>query len=195
MHQNANVCPTHNPLGLFKGNVGHTNGRYGLRIFHEHTPLTNPCQPLSSTNPTLQAVYEDFVSYKNGRNGVISEKTGNVVFRNIKTADNILAGMEVSVVTNTDNNTCKFENFMVVGFSQGNSDDPLLDQASPHGIITPRTEKFSAFNGRFYNYNKNSASGIGTCSHCFHPAATDSGARTAIFSGLSFTNVDRRIWY
>ena len=189
MHTSANVCPVHAPLGQFKGNVGHTNGRYGLRIFHEHTPLTFPCQPRSSTNPTVLAVYEDFVSYKNGRNGVISEKTGHVQFKNIKTADNILAGMEVSVVTNTEVDTCYFDDFMVVGFSTGNSDDPLLDAASPHGIITPRTEKFSAFNGRFYNFNKNSASGIGTCSHCFHPAATDSGARTATFSGLTFTNV------
>ena len=27
---------------------------------------------------------------------------------------------------------------------------------------------------------------LGSCSHCFHPASTDSGARTIAFSGLSF---------
>jgi hypothetical protein len=38
---------------------------------------------------------------------------------------------------------------------------------------------------------------LGSCSHCFHPASTDSGGRTTIFSGLTFddTTVTRRIRY
>ena len=38
-----NICPTGEVLGEFDGNVVHSVGRYGLRIFHEHTPRTKPC--------------------------------------------------------------------------------------------------------------------------------------------------------
>jgi len=37
-----NVCPEYEQLGEFTGNVAHSNGRYGLRIFHRFTPVTNP---------------------------------------------------------------------------------------------------------------------------------------------------------
>jgi hypothetical protein len=38
---------------------------------------------------------------------------------------------------------------------------------------------------------------LGSCSHCFHPASTDSGGRTTTFSGLWFddSTVTRRIRY
>jgi hypothetical protein len=38
---------------------------------------------------------------------------------------------------------------------------------------------------------------LGSCSNCFHPAATDSGGRTTTFSGLTFDDetVKRRIRY
>lgn len=52
-------------------------------------------------------------------------------------------------------------------------------------------------NVKFFNYDFNNASGLGSCSHCFHPAATDSGARTCKFWGLEFDDatVPRRIRY
>ena len=37
------ICPVSAKMGEFKDNVAHTIGRYGLRIFHEHTPRQNPC--------------------------------------------------------------------------------------------------------------------------------------------------------
>ena len=43
----ANVCPPGERLGEFNGNVAHSNGRYGLRIFHYHIPRTHPCKPVS----------------------------------------------------------------------------------------------------------------------------------------------------
>jgi len=52
-------------------------------------------------------------------------------------------------------------------------------------------------NVNFYNFDFNEAAALGSCSHCFHPAATDSGARTVTFSGLYFDDatVPRRIRY
>jgi len=46
---------------------------------------------------------------------------------------------------------------------------------------------------KFFNYDWSDAAALGTCSHCFHPAATDSGARTVRMSGLEFTDVKKRI--
>jgi hypothetical protein len=60
-----------------------------------------------------------------------------------------------------------------------------LDAASPRGIITPRTDNFLVTGVRFFNYNWNSAALVGSCSHCFHGAATDNGARTIKFSNLT----------
>jgi len=64
-------------------------------------------------------------------------------------------------------------------------------------VIGPRTENFVVRNVRFFNYDWNAAAAIGTCSHCFHPASTDSGARTVSFENLFFDpeTVPRRIRY
>ena len=69
--------------------------------------------------------------------------------------------------------------------------------SSPHGVITSQTENFQVHNVKFYNYDFNNAAGFGSCSHCFHPAATDSGSRTTTMSGLFFDDatVPRRIRY
>ena len=48
---------------------------------------------------------------------------------------------------------------------------------------------------KFFNFDWNKAAALGSCSHCFHPAATDSGARTVTFTNLSFTSVTRKILY
>lgn len=73
------ICPIQSQLGEFKGNVAHSSGRYGLRIFHNHFPLTKPCSPWHETdNPSVKAVYEDFTGYSNGRNGAIAGGTGAV---------------------------------------------------------------------------------------------------------------------
>jgi len=44
--------------------------------------------------------------------------------------------------------------------------------------------------------NDNEAAALSSCSHCFHPAATDSGARTITFSNLYFdSTVTTKIRY
>jgi len=72
------VCPLNAPLGEFNGNVAHSSGRYGLRIFHFHYPRQKPCSPYSDTNLPVPAVYENYTGYKNGRNGAIAAMVGAV---------------------------------------------------------------------------------------------------------------------
>jgi cell surface hyaluronidase len=102
-----NVCPINTQLGEFDGNVAHSHGRYGLRIFHGHVPRTYPCSPIvyDSTNPTdpyhanpiVTAEYTNYLGYSNNDNGAIAERVGDVRFTNFKVADNIMTGIEFSI--------------------------------------------------------------------------------------------------
>lgn len=71
----------------------------------------------------------------------------------------------------------------------------MIDNASPHGIIGPRSEWFGVDGAKFYNFDFNNAAALGDCSHCFHPASSDMGARTVALQNLEFTDVTKRINY
>jgi hypothetical protein len=75
-------------------------------------------------NPLVPAIFEDFTSWKTGRNGAITERTGNVIFRNFKIADNGIAGVEFSALEGIHaNGYTKFENSIVIGNTGLNDDD------------------------------------------------------------------------
>ena len=107
----TDVCPKKSKAGLFINNTAHSAGWYGLRVFHEMTPLTYPCMPLvydSSylknnktdpywKNPPILTNVDNFSGWKCGSNGAIAERMGNVHWNNFKTADNIIAGIEFSL--------------------------------------------------------------------------------------------------
>ena len=155
---------------------------------------TDPSNPYPN-NPPIIAEFRNLVSYKNGRNGAIAERVGAVQFINFKTADNVLAGIEFSLTEDIIDGYAKVVGGLVIGRTENTQTE--IDVGSPHGIITPRTENFSIEGTKFYNYNWNEAAGLGTCSHCFHAAATDSGARTVRVNDLMFdpSTVTKRIMY
>jgi len=191
---NVNICSENSRVGEFRDNHAHSNGRYGLRIFHNMVPRKFPCKGISASNPSITANFNGLTSWKNHRNGAIAERVGDVRFNNFKTADNILAGIEFSLTNNgAGDDTAGIYNALVIGKTENT--EALLESKNPHGIITPRTENFVIRGVKFFNYNWNSAAALGTCSHCFHPASTDSGARTVKLSGLEFTDVTKRIRY
>jgi len=45
-YADTNICPENERVGRFFNNTGHSNGRYGLRVFHEMKPRTYPCKPM-----------------------------------------------------------------------------------------------------------------------------------------------------
>jgi hypothetical protein len=167
-------------------------------------PRKFPCKPVvydSSKpedpfwqNPLQTANFYNLTSWKNNRNGAIAERVGDVRFINFKTADNILAGIEFSLTNEVADNMAGIYNATIVGRSKGNS-EMLLEIADPHGIITPRTENFTINGVDFHNFNWNNSAALGSCSHCFHPAATDSGARTVTMQRLTFNDTAKRIMY
>jgi hypothetical protein len=196
----TNVCPENSKLGEFRDNVAHSNGRYGLRIFHQLNPREKPCSNFSintnnadpfGDNAPIIAEFHNLLSYKNGRNGAISERTGAVQFHNFKTADNKLAGIEVSETKFIPiDGYCKVVGGLIVGHSANTEAGTF----SPHGIIGPRSEFFRIDGTKFFNFDQNSAAAIGDCSHCWHPASTDQGARTISTINLTFdASVAKRV--
>jgi len=114
---NTAICPPRAKLGEFRDNVAHSVGRYGLRVFHGHDPHLKPCsgntfswtkyyagEDAYGTNPPITAYYENFLGYKNGRNGIIGEDTGAVYFKNCTVADNGVAGIETNKVVSVLDN-------------------------------------------------------------------------------------------
>ena len=83
---------------------------------------------------------------------------------------------------------------LVVGRSDNTENE--MDSASPHGIIGPRSEWLRIEGTKFYNFNFGNAAALGDCSHCWHPASTDMGARTISTKELFFdSTVSKRIRY
>ena len=171
-------------------------------------PREHPCSDLTydkttpddpyHTNQPLTVVFEDLTSYKNQRNGAIAGKTGDVQFHDFLTADNYLAGIEFEETSSVKgNNKAGVYGGVVVGKTSNDDDllygySPMTDK-NPHGIISPRTDFFTISGVTFVEFNWNDAAALGDCSHCFHGASTDSGARTTWTEGLSFENVSKRI--
>ena len=117
--------------------------------------------------------------------------------------------MEYSLTEDIIDGYAKIIGGVVIGKTSNTEES--LDLSTPHGIITPRTENFSIEGTRFFNFDWSNfgsseelgvatdifAAALGTCSHCFHPASTDSGAREIRVSGLYFdeSTVPQRIRY
>ena len=87
--QDDTMCPSGMPLSKFEGNKAISNGFYGLRIFNQYHPRTNPCEATHfdpsieegspyGENAPVCAVFEDFECIRNGRSCVVSEAKGCV---------------------------------------------------------------------------------------------------------------------
>jgi len=89
-----NVCPKETPLLEFADNVAHSCGRYGLRIYDEYWPRLHPCQPISASNPYVEAKYTNMFAYFNKKNGVQLSRLASVRLDHFKIADNGATGIE-----------------------------------------------------------------------------------------------------
>jgi hypothetical protein len=119
----------------------------------------------------------------NEEDNAIFEEMGAVSFIDFKVADALLGQLEVSFVT--DGIVDGYVN-IVNALSIGQSDNTQVPVGSgtggTRGIITTRSEYLTIQGAAFYNFpefdvNGGTPAAFGTCSHCWHPASTDSGAR------------------
>jgi hypothetical protein len=206
----VNACPVNEKLGGFEDNTAHSNAMYGLRIWSTHSPRESACDDVSAGNLVVTAHYHGFKGWKNGRNGVIGGSLGAVVFSDLVLSDNLVAGFEVERDINAeDGETCAdgsgigyLDGACIIGRNPANPGDDEISSVAPHGIITPRTERYSIKNVFFANFDWSSpdpadphnvtaripAAAIGSCSHCFSERldATDSSARTTTFTNITY---------
>lgn len=170
------------------------------------SPRELPCQPYvydSSvvgdeyhSNRPLTATFEGLTSWKNGRNGAIALKVGDVRMKNFKLVDNILAGAEYEHTDDLVGINARVQDSWIIARSHGNNFDfgaLNMNDASPIGVWGPKSEGFGVFDTKFYGFNYNDAAALSDCSHCWHDATTDSGARTYHAKGLSFIDTTKYI--
>jgi hypothetical protein len=94
----SEICPRGMPVGVYEGNVSHSNRRFGLRFFIV-VPREKPCSPSINPlaadpfldNPSIHTIYRDFVTFKNGECGVLAEEMGDVTFENFFIVDSYRA--------------------------------------------------------------------------------------------------------
>ena len=205
------MCPEFEQLGEFTGNVAHSNGRYGLRIFHRFTPVTNPCAALATgahksreqadpkVSVPIDTDFSDFLSYKNKRTGIIAEELGALKFHNIRVADNIMSGVEFGITMVgpwlTSSDDYHLQDALIVGASDNSEEAQVTDweAGTTRGIKGARTEKMRIKDTIFANFDHDSRWGaIGTCSHCEGPD-TDAAGRTYFTKNLYFTDSTQRV--
>jgi hypothetical protein len=206
-----NICPEYEVLGEFTGNVAHSNGRYGLRIFHRFTPVENPCaalaggafnnreQPDSTISPPIKTKFTDFLGYKNKRTGIIAEELGAVTFENIRVADNLFSGVEFGITQagpwREANEDYHLQDALIVAASDNAEEFQTThaDVTTTGGLKGARTEKMRIKDTIFANFNHDGRWGaIRTCSHCEGPA-TDSSGRTYFTKNLYFIDSTQRV--
>eukprot|EP00163_Fabomonas_tropica_P018886 TRINITY_DN3328_c0_g1_i3.p1 TRINITY_DN3328_c0_g1~~TRINITY_DN3328_c0_g1_i3.p1 ORF type:complete len:3589 (-),score=1271.65 TRINITY_DN3328_c0_g1_i3:183-10949(-) len=170
------VCPNRAKLGGFTGNRGHSNFRYGLRIFPEYKPMQNEC----NGGGTLPVTYSDFEAYMNHRNGGFAHIIGDIHFDNFKLADHRQAGFEINQVHMPDWKA-RMTNFLIVGRSKLNTKpntffsdlqpakDPIRkghQNEGSSGMWAPRSFKLIMSNIKFVNFNEFKLHCLTACSNC-----------------------------
>jgi len=73
----------------------------------------------------ITANFYDLTSWKNKRNGAIFEKVGDIRMHNFKTADNLLAGIEVSLVSEIEDDRAQIKKALIIGKSHNT--EPALE--------------------------------------------------------------------
>jgi hypothetical protein len=118
-----------------------------------------------------------------------------VIFKNFKIADNGIAGVEFAIIEGVRDGYAILEDAIIVGNTDLNDRDDIIKNSNTHGVIGPKTDLFTIRNAKFYNFDFRNSAALGTCSHCFHPSASDRGGRMYTVSGLEFENVPKKIRY
>ena len=206
--QDTSICPQFDQLGEFNGNVAHSNGGDGLRIFNRFTPTDNPCgalgtnahsykgQPSSNIASPVDTYFRNFTAYKNRNRGVFAYELGALKFVDIKAADNLAAGVEFSITSVgpwlSETDDYHLMDSLIVGYSSF-AESPQFTRTTTRGIIGASTEKMRVRDVLFASFNTNlDSAAISTCSQC-SGTATDSSGRTYFYRDLYFYDTPNKV--
>jgi hypothetical protein len=185
-------CPVGAPLGQHFGNVAHSNGVHGLRLYPTVTPYNDPCNPDSGAAP--QHFY-NFTSWRNGRHGIFGKRNGALRHVNAKLVENRGDDYnQVKYVGNFNNSLGLFtetdaniNNGLFIG-TVDPAASPIWDKRA---LNIPGFEFFLVRGATFVNYG--AAGAITGCNDCENDDNYRQGGYTVRFSGLSWVNTERRV--
>ena len=166
------------------------------------------CQKINATtNPHVNSIYKNFMTYKNKEDGISAHFIGAVQMLNITAFDNVNAGIEINKVKVADGvpSIPQIKDSFIAGYTTELQELCTTRYNMRGGIITSRKEYTWIDGVTFMNMDKPQGIGcddrdhgyaaIGTCSECHITCFTDSGARTTFVKNLQFIRVDKRIKY
>ena len=133
----------------------------------------------SDFNPPVPAIFTEFTSFKNGRDGAMVVSIGSAHFIDFKTADNIDAGVEVHDCGTIPLGYATISGGVFIG--KTTNTETLLDEAAPVGIWMPSSDNFLVEFARFFNFDQTGVDGtkaaaFATASHSSSWTSTGAGA-------------------
>lgn len=155
------ICPQHVPVGVFKGNVAHSNGWFGLWVFPTMKSRTGG--ECGSTTP-YQSVFESLTAWNNEKGAEIVNG-GAFVMRDFVLVNNKLAGYEGKKILEGEQ---LIQNSLIVGHAS--SLTKVEQGCTRGGVILPYGYRFKLEGVRFVNFDESGCATIataritGTCS-------------------------------
>jgi predicted Rdx family selenoprotein len=104
-------------------------------------------------NPHVQANYQNFFAWRNMRSGVIGETLGSIKFSNIRAADNLRSGIEISKGNAGPIGELVVDGATIVGRSteNGGSQTEIVSRKI-RGLILPQRDNLWVKNVRFEKF-------------------------------------------
>jgi len=100
-------------------------------------------------NRPVTTYYENFYVWKCLEKAIQAEQIGNVIFKNIMTADNAIGGIDIQETS--DSTLGGIDGAVVIGRSYGNPGNYSMYFESK-GIMTSKTDRFYVRNVSFFNF-------------------------------------------
>lgn len=199
----TNICPKNTPFTDFTYNTAHSNSERGLFIFDVYTPKINPC---SSTSGGLPVVFDKFMAYRNGWNGIEYTAGSYVSFRDVILADNANANLQH--VTSAPQGQAvtpwagligpwwanSFNNSLVIGHTPTFGSLVSNNTFQSIGLIGPSDHGLLVDGITFASYDWPRIVALRACSRCEDFCYLDGGWETR-FRNISWTRAPNRVMW
>lgn len=189
----SSVCPRHVPLLRFFGNVGHSQGWFGIWIFPDYYPRVGGACGWAETE---LAIFDNFFSWHNEK-GIEFVNAGAIQIHNSLFVGNKKAGYEGKQLVGSDRRdevkSPGIRNSVIVGKSTI-ADVQSTGHATKCALVLPYGDTFMVYDVTFHNFDDADQTALcftkidGTCSD-------QCGTYEYPVSGLVFNNVLNRLWF
>lgn len=193
------ICPSGVALGKFDDNIAHDQKYYGLRVWFL-AGRTNPCGAIRNDrkanpwldNPSIKSTLTNFTAWRLGKIGVLGDHIGNTEFNQFTIIDFNLTGIQINEANYT------YEPAMVSSLtlvaqsptaSRAFFTDAQVKAVNQTGVVTPRTDGFSAEGIFFVNFKAGTYL-IQSCAGCDNYWTSVQGGKQSSFAGLDYENCD-----